>query len=77
MMSTHITRTVISHSSGLRQKSLGSSIMVSDFIDEVSGFLCNDTDEARLLIEDGYFTNEPLLAKAVDRGHRKTALNTS
>ena len=46
--------------------------MVSDFIDEVSGFLRNDTDEARLLIEinkDGYFTNEHLLkqvAKAVD-----------
>ena len=48
----------------LRQKSLGSSIMVSDFIDEVSGFVRDQQGEARLLLEtqrQGYFTNDMLL----------------
>ena len=46
--------------------------MVSDFIDEVSGFLRDEADQARLLVEinkDGYFTNDDLMkqvAKAVD-----------
>ena len=56
----------------LRQKSLGASIMVSDFIDEVSGFIRDDQGEARLLLEthrEGYFTNNLLLqqvARTVD-----------
>ena len=48
----------------LRQKSLGASIMVSDFIDEVSGFIRDEQDQARLLLETqrhGYFTNDMLL----------------
>ena len=60
------------HTNVLRQKSLGASIMVSDFIDEVIGFLRDESDEARVLLEtsrDGYFTNDNLLQrveKAVD-----------
>ncbi len=53
----------------LRQKSLGSLIMVSDFVDEVSGFVRDGYAMARLLLEmskDGYFTNEHLL-KQVDK----------
>ena len=45
----------------LRQKSLGSSIMVSDFIVEGHGYLRDDNDEARLYLEhqrDGYFNSE-------------------
>ena len=55
----------------LRQKSLGASIMVSDFIDEVSGYLHDENEEAHLLLEtnrEGYFTNDHLLqqvAKAI------------
>lgn len=48
----------------LRQKSLGSSIMVSDFIDEVSSYVRDDQAQARLLLEthkDGYFTNDHLI----------------
>ena len=48
----------------LRQKSLGSSIMVSDFIDEVGGFLQDDVESARVMLEtrtDGYFNNDQLL----------------
>jgi len=50
----------------LKQKSLGTSIMVSDFIDEVSGFVRDGQDQARLLLEihqEGYFTNDHLLAQ--------------
>jgi len=50
----------------LKQKSLGTSIMVSDFIDEVSGFVRDGQDQARLLLEThqaGYFTNDHLLAQ--------------
>lgn len=53
----------------LKQKSLGQSVMVSDFIDEVSGFLQHEDEKARLLLEtqtEGYFNNEMLL-KQVDR----------
>ena len=56
----------------LRQKSLGASIMVSDFIDEVSGFLRDEADQARLLVKinkDGYLKNDDLMkqvTKAVD-----------
>ena len=48
----------------LRQKSLGSSIMVSDFIDEVGGFLGDDIESARVSLEiskEGYFNNDHLL----------------
>ena len=48
----------------LKQKSLGSSIMVSDFVDEVIGFLRDGSDEARLMLEtsrEGYFNNDMLL----------------
>ena len=50
----------------LKQKSLGQSIMVSDFLDEVDGFLQFDGEKARLLLEtqtDGYFTNEMFIAQ--------------
>ena len=52
-----------------KQKSLGQSITVSDFIDEVSGFLQHGEEKARLLLEhqsEGYFNNEMLL-KQVER----------
>ena len=39
------------HTNVLRQKSLGASIMVSDFIDEVRGYIRDDQDQARLLLE--------------------------
>ena len=48
----------------LRQKSLGAGIMVSDFVDEVSGFLRTESEEARVQLEtskDGYFNNDHLL----------------
>ena len=48
----------------LRQKSLGASVMVSDFIDEVRGFVRDGEDSARVMLEtskDGYFTNDHLL----------------
>ena len=50
----------------LRQKSLGASIMVSDFIDEVNGFVRDKDGEARLQLEiqkDGYFNNDHLLGQ--------------
>ena len=56
----------------LKQKSLGQAIMVSDFIDEVSGYLRFGSEESRLYLEhqtDGYFTNQLFLeqvSKAVD-----------
>ena len=57
----------------LKQKSLGQSIMVSDFIEESgTDYLSNDGNEARLLLEtqaDGYFDNDKLLVqvgKAID-----------
>ena len=46
------------------QQSLDTSIMVSDFIDEVSGFVCDEEGEAQLLLEthrEGYFTNNLLI----------------
>lgn len=61
----------------LKQKSLGQSIMVSDFIEEVDGFLKHDGVEARLYLEhqkDGYFNNEMLIEqvkKAMDIFDRK------
>ena len=48
----------------LRQKSLGAAIMVSDFIDEVNGFMRDETDQARVYLEtqkEGYFNNDHLL----------------
>jgi len=35
----------------LQQKSLGSSIMVSDFIDEVAGYLRDGDNQAHLMLE--------------------------
>ena len=48
----------------LKQKSLGQAIMVSDFIEEVGGFLRHQGEEARFTMEhqsEGYFTNDLLL----------------
>ena len=48
----------------LRQKSLGASIMVSDFITEGDGYLQDESGSARLLVEpswDGYFNNDSFL----------------
>ena len=45
----------------LKQKSLGQAVMVSDFIDEVNGYLEFEGEEARLYLEhqsEGYFTND-------------------
>ena len=56
----------------LRQKSMGQAIMVSDFIDEVNGFLRLDNMQARKTVEhqkDGYFCNDQFIdqvTKAVD-----------
>ena len=48
------------HTNVLKQKSLGAAIMVSDFIDEVGGFVRDGEDQARVLLEtqrDGYSTD--------------------
>ena len=50
----------------LKQKSLGQAIMVSDFLEEVNGFLDFDGERARLMLEtqtEGYFTNEMLITR--------------
>ena len=60
------------HTNVLKQKSLGQSIMVSDFVDNVNGFLQFNDSKASVMIEvhkDGYFNNEGLMKqveKAVD-----------
>ena len=44
----------------LKQKSLGQAIMISDFIEEVDGYLRHEDKEARVMIEhqvDGYWNN--------------------
>ena len=48
----------------IRQKSLGAAIMVSDFADEINGFVRDEVQEARLLLEtqkEGYFNYDYLL----------------
>ncbi len=48
----------------LKQKSLGQAIMVSDFIDEVDGYLRVDSEEARVYLEhqsEGYWKNEHMI----------------
>lgn len=61
----------------LKQKSLGQAIMVSDFIEEVGGFLAHNGEKARLLLEhqsEGYFDNNMLIRqvnKAVTIFERK------
>ena len=48
----------------IKQKSLSSSLMVSDFVDETTGILRDDSSEARVFLEtskDGYFNNDMLL----------------
>ncbi len=50
----------------LKKKSLGQSIMVSDFVEEVGGMLEVDEEKATLLLEphrDGYFTNDMLITQ--------------
>ena len=47
----------------IKQKSLGSSLMVSDFVDETIGFLQDDSSEARVILEmskDGQFNKDML-----------------
>ena len=65
-MRAHFTRMQINIGSGtmesqvLQQKSLGYSIMISDFIVEGYGYLCDDQDKARKSLEtqkDGYFNS--------------------
>ena len=56
----------------LRQKSLGSSIIVFDFIVEGYGYLCHDKEEARLYLETqkkGYF-NSNMFLRQVDTAVR-------
>lgn len=61
----------------LKQKSLGQSVMVSDFIEEVDGFLKHESEEARLLLEhqaEGYFNNDMLVeqvGRAIDIFEKK------
>lgn len=61
----------------LKQKSLGAAVMVSDFVDELNGYLAYEGEEARLLLEtqkDGYFNNEMFLVqveKAIDIFEKK------
>ena len=57
------------HTNVLKQKSLGASTMVSDFVDEVSGYLEYEDETARFSMEirnDGYFNNE-LFMKQVEK----------
>ena len=52
----------------LKQKSVGQSIMVSDFVVEGHGYLQDETRQARVMLEiqkDGYFNSEKIL-KQVD-----------
>ncbi len=62
----------------LRQKFLRSSIMISDFVAEVSGFVRNGSDMARVSLEtqrDGYFNSDQLLAqveKTIEEIHPST-----
>ena len=61
----------------LKQKSLGQAIMVSDFLEEVGGFLQYEDEQARLYLEhqtEGYFNNEKLVVqvnKAISIFERK------
>ena len=61
----------------LRQKSLGSSIMVSDIMVEGKGYLEDENDSARLYLEtnkDGYFNNDMFIKQvtcAIDIFERK------
>ena len=61
----------------IRQKSLGSSIMVSDFLVEGNGYLQDDNGSARLYLEtnkEGYFNNEMFIdqvKRAIDIFDRK------
>ena len=57
------------HIQCLRQKSLGASIIVSDFVVEGYGYLRDDQGEARLLLEtqkDGYY-NSVMFTAQVDK----------
>ena len=57
-----------------------SSIMVSNFIDEVSGFLHHGSDKAWSLVEtnnEGYFTNDDLVKQVARTCLRMPARNSS
>ncbi len=48
----------------LKQKSLGQALMVSDFIDEVDGYLRHNGEEAREYLEhqsQGFWKNEHMI----------------
>ncbi len=56
----------------LKKKSLGQSIMVSDFVEEVGGMLEHGDDKATLQLEthtDGYFTNVMLISQVCNSTH--------
>ena len=60
----------------IRQKSLGSSIMVSDFLVEGNGYLEDENGSARLFLETnkGYFNNDMFIVQvksAIDIFNRK------
>ena len=51
----------------LKQKSLGQALMVSDFVDEVNGYLRHNGEEAREYLEhqsEGYWNNEHMIEQA-------------
>ena len=53
------------HTSVINQKSLGQSITISDFIEEVNGFLTFEGHSARVSLEiqkDGYFDNACMIS---------------
>ncbi len=59
----------------LKQKSLGQAfnLMVSDFIDEVDGYLTHDGEEAREYLEhksQGFWTNEHMI-KQINKNIRE------
>ena len=61
----------------MRQKSLGSSVMVSDFLVEGNGYLKDDVGAARLYLEtqkDRYFNNDMFVdqvKRAIDMFDRR------
>ena len=61
----------------LKQKSLGQAVMVSDFIDEVNGYLEFEGEEARLYLEhhsERYFTNDLFVDQVMKALARRSIL---
>lgn len=59
----------------LKQKSLGQAVMVSNFTDEVKGYLKYGNDEACLYLDhqtEGYFMNELFVEQVEDIFERKS-----